>query len=547
MDDAFLQEMAGGYPFDEPAVVFGGAMLGNEVDTATRIRLPLSMVNRHGLVAGATGTGKTKTLQLMAGQLSDLGVPVFVADVKGDLTGVSQPGSADAPHVPDRCVSLGWTFEGRGHPVELLSLSGALGAPVRATVHSFGPLLLAKVLDLNKTQTSVLSMVFKYCDDQALPLLDLDDLRTTLRFLGSDEGKPVLEEYGGMSPSTVGVLLRSLVDLEQQGAADFFGEPEFDVADLLRMTPDGTGVISLLELSDVMDRPRLFSTFMLWMLAQVYAELPEEGDLPKPKLAFFFDEAHLLFDDASDALMDQIELTARLIRSKGVGVYFVTQAPTDVPSSVLSQLGNRVQHALRAFTPEDETNLKKTVRTMPKTDHYDVAEVLTSLGIGEAFVTVLSPKGVPTPLAATRLIPPDSLMDAVDEATRQQLLAAGALAAKYAHDVDRESAHEIINARLGIAKESVGIPAAPSGGVPLPPPPSGAPTSTPSAAAPTPTAMPAPKTKAPRKASAPSAKVEPSAGDHVKDIATGFAKDMLTTADGRRTLRSVFGTLFGKK
>ena len=236
------------------------------------------------------------------------------------------------------------------------------------------------------------------------------------------------------------------------------------MADLLRVTPDGKGVISLLELSDVMDRPRLFSTFMLWMLAQVYAELPEEGDLPKPKLAFFFDEAHLLFDDASDALMDQIELTARLIRSKGVGVYFVTQAPTDVPSSVLSQLGNRVQHALRAFTPEDETNLKKTVRTMPKTDHYDVGEVLTSLGIGEAFVTVLSPKGVPTPLAATRLIPPDSLMDAVDEATRQQLLAAGALGAKYAQDVDRESAHEIINARLGVAKESVGIPAAPSGG-----------------------------------------------------------------------------------
>ena len=273
----------------------------------------------------------------------------------------------------------------------------------------------------------------------------------------------MLEEYGGMSPSTVGVLLRSLVDLEQQGAAGFFGEPEFDVADLLRVTPDGKGVISLLELSDVMDRPRLFSTFMLWMLAQVYAELPEEGDLPKPKLAFFFDEAHLLFDDASDALMDQIELTARLIRSKGVGVYFVTQAPTDVPSSVLSQLGNRIQHALRAFTPEDETNLKKTVRTMPKTDHYDVGEVLTSLGIGEAFVTVLSPKGVPTPLAATRLIPPDSLMDAVDEATRQQLLAAGALGPKYAQDIDRESAHEIINARLGIAKEAVGIPPAPSG------------------------------------------------------------------------------------
>ena len=540
MDDAFLREMAEGYAFEEDALVFGGAMLGDEVDTATRIRLPLSMVNRHGLVAGATGTGKTKTLQLMAGQLSDLGVPVFVADVKGDLTGVSQPGTADAPHVADRCASLAWTFEGHGHPVELLSLSGDLGARVRATVHSFGPILLSKVLDLNKTQTSVLSMVFKYCDDQALPLLDLDDLRTTLKFLSSDEGKPVLEEYGGMSPSTVGVLLRSLVDLEQQGAAGFFGEPEFDVADLLRVTPDGKGVISLLELSDVMDRPRLFSTFMLWMLAQVYAELPEEGDLPKPKLAFFFDEAHLLFDDASDVLMDQIELTARLIRSKGVGVYFVTQAPTDVPSSVLSQLGNRIQHALRAFTPEDETNLKKTVRTMPKTEFYDVGEVLTSLGTGEALITVLSPRGVPTPLAATRLIPPDSLMDAVDEATRQQILAAGALGPKYAQDIDRESAHEIINARLGIAKEAVGIPPAPSAGVPLPPPPPGA-------SEPAPTAEPAPKPAAPKKKPTAPKKAESTTGDQVKDIATGFAKDMLTTADGRRTLRSVFGTLFGKK
>ncbi len=541
MDDTFLQEMAEGYAFEGDALVFGGAMLGDEVDTTTRIRLPLSMVNRHGLVAGATGTGKTKTLQLMAGQLSDLGVPVFVADVKGDLSGVSRPGTADAPHVAERCTSLGWTFESHEHPVELLSLSGALGARVRATVHSFGPILLSKVLDLNKTQTSVLSMVFKYCDDQALPLLDLADLRTTLKFLSSDEGKPVLEEYGGMSPATVGVLLRSLVDLEQQGAAGFFGEPEFDVADLLRVTPEGKGVISLLELSDVMDRPRLFSTFMLWMLAQVYGELPEAGDLPKPKLAFFFDEAHLLFDDASDALMDQIELTARLIRSKGVGVYFVTQAPTDVPSSVLSQLGNRIQHALRAFTPEDETNLRKTVRTMPKTEYYEVQEVLTSLGIGEALITVLSPKGVPTPLAATRLVPPDSLMQAVDEATRQQLLAAGALGTKYAQDIDRESAHEIINARLGTAKEAAGISPAPAGGVPLPPPPGGEPVTE------APAATPAPKPAAPKKKAPAAKKAAPSTGDQVKDIATGFAKDMLTTADGRSTLRSVFRTLFGKK
>ena len=543
MDERFAREMAAGYAFDEPCVVLGGPMLDGEVDLGSRVQLPLSMVNRHGLVAGATGTGKTKTLQILAGQLSDAGVPVFIADVKGDLTGISQPGDAAAAPVAERCAQLGWTFEPKAHPVELLSLSGDLGAQVRATIHSFGPLLLAKVLDLNKTQTSVLSLVFKYCDDENYPLLDLADLRTTLKFLSSDDGKPVLEEYGGVSKASVGVLLRSLVELEEAGAGDFFGEPEFDVADLLRVTPDGKGVVSLLEISDVMDRPRLFSTFMLWMLAQVYAELPEEGDLPKPKLAFFFDEAHLLFDDASEALLDQIELTARLIRSKGVGVYFVTQSPTDVPSSVLSQLGNRVQHALRAFTPDDETALNKTVKTFPKTEHYDVGATLTSLGIGEALVTLLTPKGVPTPLAATRLVPPDSLMDAVDEASFQRLLADGALGAKYAQAVDRESAHEMISARLGTAKEAAGVPAAPAGSVPLPPPPPGSPP-----ASPTPAPKPRPKAESKPKATSGSKPKEgDGVGDQVKGVAVDFAKDMLTTADGRKTLRSVFGTLFGKK
>ncbi len=455
MDETFLEEMSEGYAFDEPSLLLGAPMLDGEVAASAPVRLPLSMVNRHGLVAGATGTGKTKTLQILAGQLSDAGVPVFVSDVKGDLTGLSQPGDATAGPIVERAQQLGLAYEPRGHPVELLSLSGALGAQVRATVSSFGPILLGKVLDLNKTQVSVLTLVFAYCDDERLPLLDLADLRTTLKFLSSDEGKPALEEYGGFSKATIGVLLRSIVELESTSADAFFGEPEFDVADLMRTTDDGRGIVTLLELADVMDRPRLFSTFMLWMLAQLYARLPEEGDLPKPKLAFFFDEAHLLFDDASDALMEQIELTARLIRSKGVGVYFVTQGPTDVPSSVLSQLGNRVQHALRAHTPEDESNLRKTVRTFPKSEHYDVGETLTSLGIGEALVTVLTPKGVPTPLAATRLVPPDSLMDAVDEATREQLTEAGSLRAKYAEAVDRESAHEMITARLNAAAEVV--------------------------------------------------------------------------------------------
>jgi uncharacterized protein len=334
-------------------------------------------------------------------------------------------------------------------------LSGALGAQVRATVSSFGPLLLGKVLDLNETQTSVLALVFKYCDDNDLPLLDLKDLATTLKYLSSDEGKPILAEYGGMSTASVGVLLRSIVVLEQEGADTFFGELEFDVADLLRTAPDGSGVISVLELRDVMDKPRLFSTFTLWLLAQLYEQLPEAGALPKPKLCFFFDEAHLLFDDASEALMDQIERTARLIRSKGVGVYFVTQAPTDVPSSVLAQLGNRIQHALRAFTPDDADALRKTARTFPVTDFYDVERTITSLGIGEALVTVLSPAGVPTPLAATRLLPPDSLMAPISEDAFAARVAESPLAATYGTPVDPDSAHERITARLQAARAAV--------------------------------------------------------------------------------------------
>ena len=354
---------------------------------------------------------------------------------------------------------MGWTFQPTGHPVEFLSLSGKLGAQVRASVHSFGPLLLGKVLDLNETQTSILSLVFKYCDDKSLPLLDLDDLSTTLKFLASDEGKPILAEYGGMSQASVGVLLRALVVLEQEGADVFFGEPSFDVADLMRATPDGKGVISVLELSDVMAKPRLFSTFMLWLLAQLYQGLPEAGDLPKPKLCFFFDEAHLLFDDASKALMDQVELTVRLIRSKGVGVYFVTQTPTDVPSSVLAQLGNRVQHALRAFTPEDADALRKTARTFPTTEHYDVETIITSLGIGEALVTVLSPKGIPTPLAATRILPPNSLMAAIPPDRFAARVQAGMLGAKYGTRIDRESAHEIIGRQLVTARTAAALAA----------------------------------------------------------------------------------------
>ena len=460
MDKAFHDAMATGYALTEPAVILGSPMRDGELANDARVQVALSMLNRHGLIAGATGTGKTKTLQLMAGQLSKAGVPVFVADIKGDLTGLAAPGDGANAKVVERINSLGWTFEPSSHPVEFLSLSGKLGAQVRATVHSFGPLLLGKVLDLNETQTSILALVFKYCDDNDLPLLDLKDLAETLKYLSSDEGKPVLVDYGGMSTASVGVLLRSLVVLEQEGADVFFGEPEFDVDDLLRTSPDGTGIISVLELSDVMDKPRLFSTFMLWMLAQLYESLPEVGDVPKPKLCFFFDEAHLLFDDASEALLDQIERTARLIRSKGVGVYFVTQAPTDVPSPVLAQLGNRVQHALRAFTPDDADALRKTARTFPTTQFYDVETTITSLGTGEALITVLSPKGVPTPLAATRLLPPDSLMAPIDEVQFRGTIATSPFQAKYGATVDRDSAYERLTAKLAAAKAAAAQAAA---------------------------------------------------------------------------------------
>jgi uncharacterized protein len=452
MDQSFRDEMAAGYALTEPSLIIGSPMLEGDVDNDARVQVALSMLNRHGLIAGATGTGKTKTLQLLAGQLSKAGVPVFISDIKGDVSGIAAPGDATNAKVQERATSLAWTFQPSGHPVEFLSLSGKQGAQVRATVHSFGPLLLGKVLDLNETQTSILALVFKYCDDNSLPLLDLDDLTTTLKYLSSDEGKPILADYGGMSAASVGVLLRSIIVLQQAGVDAFFGEPEFQVIDLLRTTQDSQGIVSVLELSDVMDQPRLFSTFMLWMLAQLYETLPEVGDLPQPKLVFFFDEAHLLFDDASEALMEQIERTARLIRSKGVGVYFVTQAPTDVPSSVLAQLGNRVQHALRAFTPDDADALRKTARTFPTTTHYDVEKTITSLGTGEALVTVLSPRGVPTPLAATRLLPPDSLMAALPPADLQAHVAASLINTKYATAIDRESAHEIITGRIEAAR-----------------------------------------------------------------------------------------------
>jgi uncharacterized protein len=555
MDSAFRDEMSSGYALGEPGLIIGSPMLGDELLDDVRVQVALSMMNRHGLIAGATGTGKTKTLQLLAGELSEAGVPVFVADIKGDVTGIAAPGDATNPKVVERAASLAWTFEPSGHPVEFLSLSGLLGAQVRATVHSFGPLLLGKVLDLNETQTSILTLVFKYCDDNSLPLLDLKDLASTLKFLSSDDGKPILADYGGMSPASVGVLLRSLVVLEQQGADVFFGEPEFDVHDLLRTTPDGAGIVSVLELRDVMDKPSLFSTFMLWMLAQLYEALPEAGDLPKPKLCFFFDEAHLLFDGASDALLQQIERTARLIRSKGVGVYFVTQAPTDVPASVLAQLGNRVQHALRAFTPDDADALRKTARTFPTTTHYDVEKTITSLGIGEALVTVLSPQGIPTPLAATRLLPPDSLMAALPDADLQARVAASPFRTKYGQTIDRQSAYEIITGRIEAARAAAAEQAAQGAQAAGAPPTtaSGLNTMTPAQQQREITRqareMAAAQRAAERERAAAQRRARADARQRDRMVETGVrtAGRVLTSRAGQDIIRGVFGTLFGGK
>ena len=448
---SFDETFRAAYDFAEPSIEVGHLTREGAVRGDLPIRIPLRMFNRHGLIAGSTGTGKTRTLQLFAEGLSANGVPVLLADVKGDLAGMVKPGETN-DRVVARARSAGREFKPAAFPVEFFSLTGNRGTQLRATVSSFGPILLGKVLDLTEAQQSVLAMVFKYCDDLSLPLLDFADLRSVLTYL-SGEGKEELKQYGGMSTSTVGVLVRKMVELEQQGAARFFGEPELDMNDLMRTSPDGRGIVNVLTLSDVQDKPRLYSTFLMWLLGQFYYRLPEVGDPDKPKLVFFFDEAHLLFDDSSSALVEHIEQVARLIRSKGVGVFFITQTPKDVDEDVLSQLGNRVQHAVRAFTPRDARNVKATASTFPRSEYYDVGGLLTTLGTGEALVTVLSPRGVPTPVASAQIAPPVSSMSAVDDATYQSAIAASSIARKYATPIDRESAHEILKRKLAEAAE----------------------------------------------------------------------------------------------
>jgi DNA helicase HerA-like ATPase len=463
-DNPIVAAVAPGYQFEGRALELGGLMLDPDHLSDVHIKIPLAMLNRHGLVAGATGTGKTKTLQLIAEQLSANGVPVFAADVKGDLSGISAPG-AESDKIKARAASVGQAWEAKGFPVEYYALGGSgTGIPLRVTISSFGPLLLSKVLGLNDTQESSLGLVFHYADQAGLPLLDLADLRAVISFLVSDEGKADLKNLGGLSSATAGVLLRELIGFQDQGADMFFGEPEFESSEFLQTAADGRGLISLVELPTLAQKPALFSTFLMWLLADLYHDLPEVGDVDKPKLVFFFDEAHLLFSDASKGFLDQIAQTVRLIRSKGVGVFFVTQSPTDVPDEVLAQLGSRVQHQLRAATPNDAKALKATVNTYPTSSYDDLGAVILSLGIGEAIVTVMNERGAPTPVAWTRLRAPESLMAPADAAAMDATVKGSPRFAKYAEVVDRDSAREMLAARLeaGAAKAEAEQPPAPA-------------------------------------------------------------------------------------
>ena len=459
-DQGAAAEIAAGYATEAGALELGAVVIDGVAAPEAHVRIPFATLNRHGLVAGATGTGKTKTLQNLAEQCSAAGVPVLLADIKGDLSGMAREGET-SDRVTQRAHETGDDWAPTAYPVQFLSLGRGIGVPVRATITGFGPILLSKVLGLNETQESTLGLIFHWADGQGLALLDTKDLRSVIQYLISDEGKAELKGIGGVSASTAGVILRTLVNLEARGGDEFFGEPEFDPEDLLVVESDGTGRVTLLELADQQADPTLYSTFLMWLLAELFEELPEAGDVEKPKLVFFFDEAHLLFSDASKAFLDRIEQTVKLIRSKGVGVFFCTQQPTDVPNDVLSQLGARVQHALRAFTPDDQKALTKTARTYPKSAVYDIEELLTTLGTGEALVTVLSERGAPTPVAWTRIRAPRSLMAAIGEPAVTEAAQGSPLWPKYGTPIDRESAHEKLAARTGATTAPATPPAEP--------------------------------------------------------------------------------------
>ena len=449
--DDFIKEITEGNTNKGEYITLGSAMLDGETLTNTFVNVPLKTMNRHGLIAGATGTGKTKTLQVLAENLSEKGVPVLLMDIKGDLSGLAQP-SPGHPKIDERHEKIGLPFEPKSFPVEVMTLSEQDGVRLRATVSEFGPVLLSRILDLSETQSGVVAVIFKYCDDNKLPLLDLKDFKKILQYATEEGKEEFTEAYGRISTASTGAILRKVIELEQQGAELFFGETSFEVDDLLRIDENGKGYINIIRLTDIQDRPKLFSTFMLSLLAEIYSTFPEQGDSGRPELIMFIDEAHLIFNEASKALLNQIESIVKLIRSKGVGLYFVTQNPTDVPEAVLGQLGLKVQHALRAFTAKDRKAIKLTAQNYPDTKFYDTADVLTSLGIGEALVSALNEKGKPTPLAATMMRAPMSRMDVLTESELGALLAKSKLAKKYNDEIDRESAYEMLNKKIEIAE-----------------------------------------------------------------------------------------------
>ncbi|WP_452222845.1 helicase HerA-like domain-containing protein [Lacinutrix chionoecetis] len=451
--DEFFKHITDGNTTKGEFITLGSAMLDGETIKDAFVKIPLKTMNRHGLIAGATGTGKTKTLQVLAENLSDKGIPVLLMDIKGDLSGLAQPSPGHAK-IDERHAAIGLDFEAKGFPVEIMSLSEQDGVRLRATVIEFGPVLLSRILDLTETQSGVVAVIFKYCDDNKLPLLDLKDFKKILQYC-TKEGKAEFEdEYGRISTASTGAILRKVVEIEQQGGDLFFGEKSFEVEDLLRTTRDSRGYINIIRLTDIQDKPKLFSTFMLSLLAEIYETLPEQGDSGKPELVMFIDEAHLIFNEASKALLNQIESIVKLIRSKGVGLYFVTQNPTDVPEGVLSQLGLKIQHALRAFTAKDRKAIKLAAQNYPDTAYYDTADILTSLGTGEALVSALDEKGRPTPLAATMMRAPMSRMDILTENELQTLLDDSKLVLKYNEEIDRESAYEMLNKKIDKAEEA---------------------------------------------------------------------------------------------
>ncbi len=443
----FLAAINAGYTFKGESFRLGTAVLNGEVVSGADIAIPFKTMNRHGLIAGATGTGKTKTLQVLAEGLSDASVPVLLMDIKGDLSGIAAEGAANKI-ITERYQKLSLEYKPAAYPVDLLTLSHEKGARLRATVSEFGPILLSKILGLNDTQGGIVAMIFKYCDDTKLPLLDLKDFIKVLQYV-SDEGKAEIEKtYGKISTSSTGTILRKVIELQQQGADLFFGERSFEVDDLMRINNDGRGMVSIVRVTDLQDRPKLFSTFMLQLLAELYATCPEEGDLDKPKLVMFIDEAHLIFQEANDALLKQIETIIKLIRSKGIGIYFCTQNPMDVPPSVLAQLGLKIQHALRAFTAADRKVIKQTAENYPETKFYKTEDLITQLGIGEALVTILNEKGIPTPLAHCMLCSPRSRMDILTESEIDAIVAKSRIAAKYNQVIDSHSAYEILTEKL---------------------------------------------------------------------------------------------------